>query len=132
MYLVLLSKMANENIEIIGSGRTDMGVHAYGQVANFKTTSNLSIEKMKTYLYEYLPEDIVITNIEEVDERFHSRYNAKLVKSCSPIKYLLASFINSISNFLVIWVVYFLKKGSWNLLLYILYKYTFDFALYLL
>ena len=73
----VLSKIVNENIEIIGSGRTDMGVHAYGQVANFKTNSNLSIEKMKSYLYEYLPEDIVITNIEEVDERFHSRYNAK-------------------------------------------------------
>ena len=73
----VLSKMANENIEIIGSGRTDMGVHAYGQVANFKTNCNLSIEKMKSYLYEYLPEDIVITNLEEVEERFHSRYNAK-------------------------------------------------------
>ena len=73
----VLSKIVNENIEIIGSGRTDMGVHAYGQVANFKTNSNLSIEKMKSYLYEYLPEDIVITNIEEVSERFHSRYNAK-------------------------------------------------------
>lgn len=73
----VLSKMVNENIEIIGSGRTDMGVHAYGQVANFKTNSNLSIEKMQSYLYEYLPEDIVITNIEEVNERFHSRYNAK-------------------------------------------------------
>ena len=73
----VLSKMTSESIEIIGSGRTDMGVHAYGQVANFKTNSNLSIEKMLSYLYEYLPEDIVITNIEEVDERFHSRYNAK-------------------------------------------------------
>lgn len=73
----VLSKMTNEKIEIIGSGRTDMGVHAYGQVANFKTNSNLSIEKMQSYLYEYLPEDIVITNIEEVNERFHSRYNAK-------------------------------------------------------
>ena len=71
----VLSKIVNENIEIIGSGRTDMGVHAYGQVANFKTNSNLSIEKMKSYLYEYLPEDIVITNIEEVSERFHSRLN---------------------------------------------------------
>ena len=73
----VLSKMANESIEIIGSGRTDMGVHAYGQVANFKTASNLSVDKMKTYLYEYLPEDIVITSLEEVDGRFHSRYNAK-------------------------------------------------------
>ena len=73
----VLSKMTSESIEIIGSGRTDMGVHAYGQVANFKTNSNLSIEKMQSYLYEYLPEDIVITNLEEVDERFHSRYNAK-------------------------------------------------------
>lgn len=73
----VLSKMTNESIEIIGSGRTDMGVHAYGQVANFKTNSNLSIEKMKSYLYEYLPEDIVITNLEEVEDRFHSRYNAK-------------------------------------------------------
>ena len=73
----VLSKMANENIEIIGSGRTDMGVHAYGQVANFKTNCTLSIEKMQKYLYEYLPEDIVIRNIEEVGERFHSRYNAK-------------------------------------------------------
>ena len=73
----VLSKMTNESIEIIGSGRTDMGVHAYRQVANFKTNSSLSIEKMQSYLYEYLPEDIVITKLEEVDERFHSRYNAK-------------------------------------------------------
>ena len=73
----VLSKMTNENIEIIGSGRTDTGAHAYGQVANFKTNSSLSIEKMQSYLYEYLPEDIVITKLEEVDERFHSRYNAK-------------------------------------------------------
>ena len=73
----VLSKMANEKIEIIGSGRTDMGVHAYGQVANFKINSSLSIEKIQSYLYEYLPEDIVITKLEEVEDRFHSRYNAK-------------------------------------------------------
>lgn len=73
----VLSKMTKEDIEIIGSGRTDMGVHAYGQVANFKTNCDMSIKKMKNYLYEYLPEDIVVTLLEEVDERFHSRYNAK-------------------------------------------------------
>lgn len=73
----VLSKMTNENIEIIGSGRTDMGVHAYGQVANFKTNSDMSLKKMQKYLTEYLPEDIVIKEIEEVEERFHSRYNVK-------------------------------------------------------
>ena len=83
--------MANESIEIIGSGRTDMGVHAYGQVANFKTASNLSVDKMKTYLYEYLPEDIVITSLEEVDGRFHSRYNAK--SKYTYIKYTIINFM---------------------------------------
>ncbi|SHG95316.1 tRNA pseudouridine(38-40) synthase TruA [Tepidibacter thalassicus] len=71
----VLSKMTNENIEIIGSGRTDVGVHAIKQVANFKTNSNMSTLQMKEYLYRYLPEDIVITNVDEVEERFHSRYN---------------------------------------------------------
>jgi tRNA pseudouridine38-40 synthase len=73
----VLSKMADEKIEIIGSGRTDMGVHARNQVANFKTNSNLSIKKINEYLNKYLPEDIVIKNVEEVDDRFHSRYNVK-------------------------------------------------------
>ena len=72
----VLSQMADENIEIIGSGRTDMGVHAYGQVVNFKTNSPLSLNKMHKYLYEYLPQSIAIREIEEVDDRFHSRYNA--------------------------------------------------------
>ena len=73
----VLTRMTEEKIEIIGSGRTDMGVHAYKQVANFKTNSNLSVEKMNDYLYKYLPEDIVINDICEVDDRFHARYNAK-------------------------------------------------------
>lgn len=73
----VLSQMTDENIEIIGSGRTDMGVHAYNQVVNFKTSSDIKIDKIQKYLYKYLPEDIVVCNIEEVEERFHSRYNAK-------------------------------------------------------
>ncbi|KGJ48841.1 tRNA pseudouridine synthase A [Clostridium sp. NCR] len=73
----VLSKMADEKIEIIGSGRTDMGVHAYNQVANFKTNSSLSVRKINDCLNNYLPEDIAIKSVEEVDERFHSRYNVK-------------------------------------------------------
>ena len=59
----VLSKMTEEKIEIIASGRTDMGVHALGQVANFKTKSDLSVEKMQKYLYKYLPESIVVTKM---------------------------------------------------------------------
>lgn len=73
----VLSKLSEENIEIVASGRTDMGVHALGQVVNFKTNCTESIEKIQNYLYKYLPESIVVTKIEEVDDRFHSRYNAK-------------------------------------------------------
>lgn len=73
----VLSQMTNEKIEIIGSGRTDAGVHAYKQVANFHTQSDMSEEAILEYLYNYLPEDIVVVDVEEVDGKFHSRYHAK-------------------------------------------------------
>lgn len=73
----VLSKMAGEQIEVLGCGRTDSGVHADNYVANFQTESNLSLDEMKAYLLEYLPEDIVIKDIKIAQERFHSRYNAK-------------------------------------------------------
>ncbi|WP_315166961.1 tRNA pseudouridine(38-40) synthase TruA [Metaclostridioides mangenotii] len=73
----VLSKLTDENIELTASGRTDMGVHAICQVANFKTNSYESTNKIQKYLYMYLPEDIVINSVEEIDERFHSRYNVK-------------------------------------------------------
>lgn len=72
----VLNRMTNEDIEIIGSGRTDAGVHAIGQVANFKTESNFTLKEIKDFLYTYLPDDIVVASVEEVDDRFHSRYNA--------------------------------------------------------
>lgn len=72
----VLSKMTDEQIEIIASGRTDSGVHALNQVANFKTNSDFSVSKIKKYLKEYLPEDIFVSEVLEVDDRFHSRYNA--------------------------------------------------------
>ncbi|MGL5542747.1 MAG: tRNA pseudouridine(38-40) synthase TruA [Fusobacteriaceae bacterium] len=74
---ILLSKLLDEKIEIIGSGRTDAGVHALMQVANFKTPKKLEKDFIGQF-NRYLPEDIRITSFQEVDERFHSRYNAKL------------------------------------------------------
>lgn len=58
-------------------GRTDAGVHAFGQVANFKTNSNLPTEKFAIAINSRLKKSIVIKNAQEVDENFHSRYNCK-------------------------------------------------------
>jgi len=73
----VLEQMTNDKIELIGSGRTDAGAHAYKQIANFHTKSDLSEEDILDYLYKFLPEDIVVIEAKEVDNRFHSRYNVK-------------------------------------------------------
>lgn len=73
----VFKKMTDEDIDLIGCGRMDIGVHAENFVANFHTNCTDSISSMLNYLYEYLPEDIVVKSIEEVDDRFHSRYNLK-------------------------------------------------------
>lgn len=71
-----LNQMTGEKIEITGSGRTDTGAHARGQVANFKTESDMNEAEMVDFLNRYLPQDIVVKKAEEVPERFHARYNA--------------------------------------------------------
>lgn len=73
----VLSAMAGQEIEVIGSGRTDAGVHAYGQVANFHLPKHFKKDEILDYLNHYLPMDIAVLNIEEVDERFHARYHAE-------------------------------------------------------
>lgn len=73
----VLSKMTGEEVQVIGCGRTDSGVHAENYIANFHTECSLSTDSMLNYLYEFLPEDIVVKSIEEAGERFHARYNAK-------------------------------------------------------
>ncbi len=72
----VLSLMTGEEIKIIGSGRTDAGVHAFNQIANFKTYCTKSPLEIENYCNQYLPQDIVIKKVTEVDERFHARYNA--------------------------------------------------------
>jgi len=71
----VLTKMTGHHVEINGSGRTDAGVHARAQVANFKTECEMSVDEIKEYLNEYLPLDIAVTEVKEVSERFHSRLN---------------------------------------------------------
>ncbi|MEE0933888.1 tRNA pseudouridine(38-40) synthase TruA [Clostridium sp. D43t1_170807_H7] len=72
----VLSKMTGEEIQVIGCGRTDTGVHADKYTANFKTNSEKKIPEMLKYLREFLPEDISVTSLREVSDRFHSRLNA--------------------------------------------------------
>lgn len=72
----VLSKMCDSKVEIFASGRTDAGVHAESQTANFKCETKMSCEEILEYLNKYLPEDVVVTSINEVEDRFHSRLNA--------------------------------------------------------
>lgn len=73
----VLSAMADHPVEIIGSGRTDAGVHALGQVANFHLEGKWETGEILSYVNHYLPEDIALLQVEQVPERFHSRYNAR-------------------------------------------------------
>lgn len=72
-----IKQILQEDINLIGSGRTDTGVHALGQVANFIVSQKLDLFKFKYSLNSVLPKDISITNMETVDENFHSRFSAK-------------------------------------------------------
>jgi len=72
-----LSRIINERIKVIGSGRTDSGVHALGQVANFKTKSRMPVADIKRALNAVLPQDLVIHKAEEAPPNFHARFGAK-------------------------------------------------------
>jgi tRNA pseudouridine38-40 synthase len=67
----------NSKITLTGSGRTDSGVHALGQTANFRFDGDLDFYKFKYQLNSILPADIAIRNIEEVSVDFHSRFDAR-------------------------------------------------------
>lgn len=72
----VLEKLEGREVEVIGAGRTDAGVHALGQVANVKLESKINGETLLQYLNQYLPEDIAVLSVKEVPMRFHSRLNA--------------------------------------------------------
>jgi len=68
--------LIREKISLNGSGRTDSGVHALGQVANFSCEQKLGLYRFRYSLNNTIPDDIAVTEIEEVDASFHSRYDA--------------------------------------------------------
>ncbi|MBA4687840.1 MAG: tRNA pseudouridine(38-40) synthase TruA [Candidatus Galacturonibacter soehngenii] len=76
----IIEKMTGKPSELYCGARTEVGVHAYAQTANFKTESVLKLYEIKNYFNRYLPMDIAIRSIEEVPDRFHSSLNAKSKK----------------------------------------------------
>lgn len=72
-----IKKVTGEEVNIIGAGRTDAGVHAKGQTANFNTNSRIPSDRFAWALNSSLKDDIVIKESEEVFQSFHSRYDAK-------------------------------------------------------
>lgn len=76
----VLERLTGEPVAVIGSGRTDAGVHAKGQVANAHFATQLSEKEILQYLNTYLPEDIAVLEVTRVSDDFHSRYHA--VEKC--------------------------------------------------
>ena len=73
----VLKQMTKENIELNCGCRTEAGVHAYGQVVNFKTNTEMRLYEIQHYLNRYLPKDIAVLKVQEADDRFHAALNAK-------------------------------------------------------
>lgn len=71
----VLERMVESKVEVIGSGRTDAGVHAYQQVANVHLDTSKSCSSIKEYLNKYLPDDISVTSVVEVSDDFHARFH---------------------------------------------------------
>lgn len=72
----VLSQMTGEQIDVIGAGRTDAGVHAKGMAANAHMQTIMTPGEICDYMNRYLPEDICVMEVRIASERFHSRYNA--------------------------------------------------------
>jgi tRNA pseudouridine38-40 synthase len=73
----ILFKLTRQPISLHGAGRTDAGVHAWGQVASFKTASQLPTATMEAALRALLPKDIYIRQVSEVEPMFHARFSSK-------------------------------------------------------
>lgn len=93
-----LSLLLRQNIEIVGAGRTDSGVHAKQMFAHFDTDEITDIPKLIQRLNSYLPKDIVIYNISLVHEDAHARFDA----TSRTYEYYIHSYKDA-----------FINEGSW-------------------
>ncbi len=73
----VLTQLVGQTTEVVGCSRTDAGVHALSQIANFKMERSLPCQEIMSYLNRYLPQDISVIRVEEAEEQFHARYHAK-------------------------------------------------------
>jgi tRNA pseudouridine38-40 synthase len=73
----VLTQLTGQPTEIIGCSRTDAGVHALAQVANFKADQLFTGKEVMNFMNRYLPQDIAVIRVDQVDEQFHARYLAK-------------------------------------------------------
>jgi tRNA pseudouridine38-40 synthase len=92
-----IHQITHQNINLIGSGRTDSGVHAFGQVANFNLETEIDEFKFKKSLNSLLPSDISIKEIEQVNDDFHARFDAKKRSYFYLINQDKSPFINKFS-----------------------------------
>lgn len=72
----VLGIMCGTDVEVIGAGRTDSGVHAKAMVANAFLETESSCQEIRDYMNRYLPDDIAVKEVREASPRFHARYNA--------------------------------------------------------
>ena len=72
-----LEKLFNHSVNVTGSGRTDAGVHAFGQVCHFLTDSTIAPDALRKGLNSLLPDDILIKEVEDAPAHFHARYSAR-------------------------------------------------------
>lgn len=75
----VLKLMENEDINLVAASRTELGVHAYAQIANYTTNTTMKPWQIKQYLNRYLPQDIAVTQVDDVPDRFNSSFNAKAI-----------------------------------------------------
>ena len=73
----IITRMTGETVDMYVGSRTEKGVHALCQTANFKLEKEVKALDIKNYLNRYLPRDIAVMSVSQVDERFHSQLNAK-------------------------------------------------------